>query len=418
MRLEGKIEKLRGNIEFEFNSEKFQEAGAVLSFHERDGVSLEWSGKQERLDQLQSIFGDFIFKVYIPDIQVVHNQIDGGGAHYRGIGSKLFTSYDNPDPRKIEYDKILIQFPYLHEYVGVAFQGWKQETNNDLCYEWKNCVLNFGDSFPKRSKVSIRISAIAENDFVTGVSLRPRPEIEVDFAVPVSFDVANAHATSLRELFEMLSTRPCGVLTTRYLRDDSCIVLREPLGNRGFGTKTSHPLKLRYEHCSSYLPQMIGTWLSKIGKSPAIENLLRLLYYPDLPIDLRYFMAFSALGYLNVEQRHKGQHRAKIPEIEQLKAFNAWWDILVPNISRIELDKYLGRVANTRHNFAHLSRPDHEVLAENRDLVRGYNQLHVLARACLFKSMGLPDQECEEYIRSLTQYLDRHFGSVPEYLLT
>jgi len=418
MRLEGEIEKVRGTLEFESSSQSFRETGALLSFHERDGVSVEWSGTDARLTQLQSISGDFSFKVFIPELRVVHSQTDGGGSHYRANGAELFTSYDCPDPRGREFDKVLIQVPFLHEYVGVSVPGWKQEANYDLSYEWKNSVFHFGNSFPHDSTISIRISAVAKNDLVTGISLRPRPEIEVDFAVPISFDIVKAYAVSLRQLFEMISSRPSTALTTRYYKRKTCVVLREPLGKRGFTTNTSHPLSLRYEHCGTHLPKMIGPWITKIGDSPAVENLLRLLYYPDLPIDLRYFMAFSALGYLNGEQRHDGQHRQKIKEIEHLKAFEAWWKILVPNANQKELEKYLVRVANTRHNVAHLSRPNHEVLSDDRDLLRGFNQLHALARACLFESMGLPAQECQNYVQSMALFLTKHFDPVPSELFT
>ncbi len=416
--LEGEIEKLRGTIQFLVDSESFRETGALLSFHNRDGVSLEWSGTEAPLDQLKSIKGDFIFRVYIPELHVMHGQIDGGGSHYRSSGEELFTSFDDPDPRGKLFTKVLINVPLLHEYIGVSFPSWKPQANYGLSYEWKSSVIQLGDSLPYASSASIHIYARAENDLVNGVSLRPRPQLVVDFTEPIPFDAVNTYAASIRNFFEILSTRPTAELTTRFYKDQSCVVLREPIGKRSLGTKTSHPLSLKYEHCGSHLPQMIGPWLTKIGLSPAVDNLLRLLYYPDLPMDLRYFMAFSALGYLNVEQRHGGNHRDKIKEIEHLQAFDAWWKILIPNISQDQLERYLTRVANTRHNVAHLSRPNHEVLSEKNDLLRGFNQLHVLARACLFECMGLPRQECDQYVQSLSSYLIKHFNKVPTGLLT
>lgn len=418
MMLEGDIEKLRGTLEFQFNSQVLRESGALLSFHNRNGVSLEWSGTEAPLDQLQAITGDFIFKVFIPELRVVHSQIDGGGSHYRGNGAQLFTSFDDPDPRGQLFTTVRINMPLLHEYIGVSVPSWKSQVDYGLSYEWVSSNIKLGDAFPQGSSISVHTSAIADNDQVTGVSLRPRPQLIVEFASPISFDSANTYATSLRALFEMLSSRPTSELTTRFYKDESCVVLRESIDKRSPGTRTSGPLSLRYKHCGSHLATMIGPWLTEMGRSPAVDNLLRLLYYPDLPIDLRYFMAFSALGYLNVEQSHGGKHRAKIKEIEHLQAFESWWKILVPNTSQNELEKYLTRIANTRHNVAHLSRPNHEVLSGKKDLLRGFNQLHVLARASLFKNLGLPPQECERYIQSLSQYLTDHFDSVPTNLLT
>lgn len=417
MMLEDKIDRLRGSLRFDVGAESFHEKGVLLSFDNQKGVVLEWSGAQAPLDELQAIQGSFIFKVFIPQVRVVHNQIDGGGAHYRGTGSELFTSFDNPDPRGRAFTKAWLKTPLLHEYVDVSVPSWKQKTDYSLSYQWENSLIPLGELTAGSAKIWIRISARAENDLVQGISLKPRPELGLEFEQPIPFDEIRDHSELLRELFEILSSRPCGERTTRFYANDNCVVLREPLENRNFGSQPKNPLRLEYARCGPYLGQMIGPWFSKVGRSPAVENLLRLLYYPDLPIDLRYFMAFSALGYLNVEQRHAGNHRAKIREIEHLKAFHKWWQLLVPNANAAELEHYLQRVANTRHDIAHLSRAPHEILIERNDMLRAYNQLHVLARACLFESMGLPDVECQRYVRSLANYLMSHFGPVSEGLL-
>lgn len=417
MMLEGKIDRLRGSLDFNVGGASFKETGVLLSFDNQKGVVLEWSGTEARFDELRAIQGSFIFNVFIPAVRVVHNQIDGGGSHYRGTGAELLTSFDNPDPRGRAFDKAWLQVPLLHEYVNVSVPSWNQQADYSLSYQWENTLIPIGELIDGSAKISIRISARAENDHVHGISLKPRPEMGFEFTNPIHFDVIRDRSERLRELFEILSTRPCSERTTRFFDNDNCVVLREPVKNRSHDTQSNLPLRLPFARCSPYLLQMIGPWFNQVGSSPAVENLLRLLYYPDLPIDLRYFMAFSALGYLNVEQRHAGNHRTKIKEIDHLKAFNAWWEILVPNANGAELDHYLNRVANTRHDIAHLSRPPHEILSKRRDMLRAYNQLHVLARACLFENMGLPHAECERYVTSLAIYLEKHFGPVPPALL-
>jgi hypothetical protein len=404
-------------LDFSVGAVSFHEEGVLLSFDNQKGVVLEWSGAEARFEELQAIQGSFIFKAFIPSVRVVYNQIDGGGSHYRGTGAEVLISFDNPDPRGRAFTKALLKTPLLHEYVRVSVPSWKQKADYSLSYQWENSLIPVGDLIAGSAKIWIRISAHAENDPVHGVSLKPRPELGLEFAEPIPFEEIRDNSELLRELFELLSGRPCGERTTRFYDNDICVVLREPLENRSLGTQTNPPLRLDYALCGPYLGEMIGPWFNKVGRSPAVENLLRLLYYPDLPIDLRYFMAFSALGYLNVEQRHAGNHRAKIKEIEHLKAFHKWWEILVPNASAAELEHYLNRVANTRHDIAHLSRPPHEILSERHDMLRAYNQLHVLARACLFESMGLPHVECELYVSSLANYLESHFGPVSAALL-
>lgn len=415
--LEGKIEGLRGFVDFTVGAESFHEKGVLLSFDNRKGVVLEWSGAEARFDELRAIQGSFVFKVFIPSVRVVHNQIDGGGSHYRGTGAELFTSFDNPDPRGRAFTKSLLKIPLLHEYVKVLVPSWKQKADYSLSYQWENTLIPVGELTPRSAKIWIRIAAHAENDLVHGISLKPQPELGLEFAEPTSFDEIRDHSKLLRELFEILSTRPCGERITRFYSQDSCVVLREPLESRSLVNQSNLPLRLKYDLCGPYLKDMIGPWFNEVGRSPAVENLLRLLYYPDLPIDLRYFMAFSALGYLNVEQRHAGNHRAKIREIEHLKAFLTWWELLVPNANAAELEQYLNRVANTRHDIAHLSRPPHEILSERHDMLRAYNQLHVLARACLFESMGLPNLVCQEYVMSFANYIEKQFGAVSAALL-
>ena len=415
--LEGKIEGLRGSLEFEFNTRRFRETGVLLSFHEQNGVSLEWTGSDARLDQLQSLTGEFTFRVFIPSVQVVHNESDGGGAHFRCNGPELCTSFENPDPRGRRFSMVWINVPLLHKYMNVAVPGWQSNENYDRLFEWKDANFSLGDSFPENASIVIRITSVAENDRGSGISLRPRPQVGITFENPIDYDVARPYAAALRDLFEILSSRPSEELTTRFYTESECVVLREPLGKRSLGTSASTPLSLTYGLCSPHLPQMITPWLTKIGRSPAVSYLQQLLYFPALSLDLRYFMAFSALGYLNVEQRHGGNHRKKIPEIEHLNAFDAWWRLLVPNVSSAELGRYLSRVANTRHDIAHLSRPKHQILSEKEDLLRGFNQLHVLARACLFESIGLPPPVCESYVRSMSAYLANHFDPVPAKLL-
>lgn len=415
--LEGKIEDLRGSIQYKCASQEHKATGAVLSFDKHDGVKLEWTGKENLIVTLKEIEGAFLFKVFIPILDVVQNRTDNGGTHFEAIGPELFASFENADPRGRQCSKLWVNYPLLNQYINSAIPSWNHKGNYNFSYDWEAVNLRLGGAFPESASVSICINAIAENNLFSGVSLRARPQIEVDFAAPIQFESARRYGSLLRELFEILSSRPSEELVTRFVLDAAIVVLREPIGGRDLNLNLRIPRNLEYSLCTAFLPAMISEWIIKIGRSPAASHLLRLLYYPDLPIDLRYFMAFSALGYLNVEQSHAGNHRSKIPELDHLRAFNAWWNILVPNVDDLKLGKYLERVANTRHNIAHLSRPAHQILSSENDLLRGFHQLHVLARACLFECLGLPRAECLAYVRSQSEWLLKDFGPVPPSLL-
>jgi hypothetical protein len=416
MMLEGKIEDLRGSIQYKCASQEHKATGAVLSFDKHDGVKLEWTGEENLVVTLKEIEGAFLFNVFVPILDVVQNRTDNGGTHFEAIGRELFASFENADPRGRQCSSLRVNYPLLNQYINSTIPSWNPRGNYNFSYNWETVNVSLGVAFPEGASVSICINAIAENNLFRGVSLRARPQIEVEFDAPIQFENARSYGSLLREFFELLSSRPSEELVTRFVLDASIVVLREPIGRRDLNMNLRIPLTLQYSLCARSLQSMIRVWLTKIGRSPAASHLLRLLYYPDLPIDLRYFMAFSALGYLNVEQNHAGKHRPKIRELDHLRAFNAWWNILVPNVDNLRLGKYLERVANTRHNIAHLSRPDHQILSSENDLLRGFHQLHVLARGCLFKCLGLPSAECLTYITSQSGRLLKEFGPVPQSL--
>lgn len=406
---------IRGSIEFDCDGKRYTAEGAVLQFNEKDGVNLTWTGDAPWQEPLPIVRGLFpIGAVAIPDLRMKARQSNAGGDHYTYFGTELYSGYGVDEAYNAPVKKAYVPVPMLHIYLHRQLIQWSRPTMDSIRYEARTIRLPLGRVAHLAADCNIIVEALSNSSVETGARITPLPGVELIFEEPAPANERVKEAMQVKEFFELLLYRPNEEDYLQLHAERTQLRFRRSLETSVPSMPSSIPWELPIRLCEEYLPTMLAAWLGRFQNSRAIDHLQRLMRYPNLPLDMRYFMAFTALGLLTVETTHGKDPRKKVREIEHLRTNAELWRLLLSEEVDEKVDRYWVRLAETRHDFAHLSKPPAEVLTERKDLGRAMMQLVCIARARLFKHLGLPDDHVVTYMRGVRAQLDKRYGLVPD----
>lgn len=157
-------------------------------------------------------------------------------------------------------------------------------------------------------------------------------------------------------------------------------------------------LQLPWNECKAHLDKLLGCWMLLDLKSPWMDNLLRVMRFRDLPADVRFFMAYTALQGIDAELAGRSIGKRRGTEAELLwDDFKVYWGhLLVPrstsrdNAQIIQdFRNYTDLLVKTRHHIAHLSKSSKEILAD-RALEAGFVRIIMLLKSLFMDKAGVP----------------------------
>ncbi len=413
-----------GTIHLELDGVARSYQNVLLRFEPISGVVLEWTQTENLPDTLALVTGQFsIGRIAVRDLRYAGMDVNSGGARIRYRANAMDSSTWLPSVVDVEVTEVFISVPMLHEYMRrQPVVGLYEEVNEQRSwhgYSAQDINVPVGGITAMAAMCALNVYAEGKGEPGLAWTITPVPRVDLRFNQPVPLNDQRAAVMKVRAFMEILMYR---VNTDHQIqfRDLTAHIIKHRfvLGQQSQPKEVTSPWELPFSLCEAHIAVLLNSWLERFADSREVDYLMRLLHYSNLPIDMRFFMAFTALGILNVNTTEGLNPKSKLPqgEVGHLRMNLEAWKVLVPDRDESSLDRYFTRIANTRHDIAHLSREHHEVIRNDRDKGRAMMQLVSIARSRLFEHMGLPSAQVNSYLEVMATKLRGRFHEVPDEL--
>lgn len=237
-----------------------------------------------------------------------------------------------------------------------------------------------------------------------GFDVRPRHRVILELDESVTHDVIRPHAKYMSTFWEFMLHRPIHpgqvMYKSRHHHDFIRHMFKESTDD---GTPKasfqSGLLQMPWYACAPYLPQLLQRWTRLKHDSPWMDNLMRVIHYRDMPTDVRFFMAYTAvqgfaveLGKVNTLSRRSGSE-----EDRMWTDLESYWNyVLFPMKGKGR--EYTDRLVRTRHHFAHLSRANEDILKMDEEFSLAFFRLMVVLKVMFMDASGVPDKDWQHLL--------------------
>ncbi|MEO7082309.1 MAG: hypothetical protein ABIY71_12305, partial [Flavobacteriales bacterium] len=139
--------------------------------------------------------------------------------------------------------------------------------------------------------------------------------------------------------------------------------------------------------------QLLHKWLLLDQDSAWMENLMRVIQFREMPADIRFFMAYTALQGFG-EELGKGPllKDSTVKEKARVwKAFEVYWRHLLFPLKEPP-EAYVMRLIRTRHHFAHRSNAKEDILRTFEEYSAGFFRIMIVLKVMFMDAAGVPEE--------------------------
>lgn len=393
-----------GVLSFRSRKKKLDYPGCSFKFNTEHGGTLEvpmniiW---KNRIDHVVVSTDERCF--YIPKLfPRAGYRLDGHLVNQFQF-SQIIQGMLTIDPRKIEYDLVLLE---MNKGIGYYFGNIPivdhvETTRTTL--ECDESILSQG--YINGWNAESRVTGYCDVERSHGTyTLRPlhRTFLELDQKVDLSNVRDKARRVYL--FWCMLTHHPSAVLDVAFIDRKQGHVAQCRTRTKGDPQTTdawfqSSILEYRWTEIQSHIYPLMDMWIRLDIDSPWMENLIRLIEHRDLPVDVRFFMAYTTLQGFGQELEigrplRPTKNTKKIEEkVRMWEDYQIFWEnLLFGNNGTTE--QIVHRWVRTRHHFAHRSAPMNEdILRSKKEYEIAYFQIMAVLKTMFLQKVGVPTEE-------------------------
>lgn len=246
-------------------------------------------------------------------------------------------------------------------------------------------------------------------DGVTGgaFEIKPRHRVVLDFGESVTQEHLRKNVKHLSTFWEFMLHRPIHPGQVIYKsKHHGDFILHKFKESTDDGTPKAWfqtgLLQMPWNECVPHLSSLVQRWMRLDYSSAWMDNLMRLIHFRDLPTDVRFFMAYSALQGFAMELGLTGTlaPRGGYEEDRLWNDFKSYWGHLLFTI-KDGARSYTDRIVRTRHHFAHLSRTNEDILRKDEEFSIAFFRLMVILKIMFMDKAGV---EYKDWRRTLEQW--------------
>ena len=241
-------------------------------------------------------------------------------------------------------------------------------------------------------------------------AIKPRHRIVLDFGVSVNRDRLRDDVKHLSTFWEFMLHRPIHPGQVMYRsKHHGDFILHRFKESTDDGTPKAWfqtgLLQMPWNDCQPNLELLLQRWMRLDHGSAWMDNLMRVIHFRDMPTDVRFFMAYSALQGFAVEL---GVTKTLSPrggkeEGRLWNDFSPYWGHLLFPVKG-GARAYTHRLVRTRHHFAHLSRANEDILRKDEEYSLAFFRLMVVLKIMFMDKAGLEEKDWK---RTLEQWAVR-----------
>jgi hypothetical protein len=237
-----------------------------------------------------------------------------------------------------------------------------------------------------------------------GFDVRPRHRVIFDLHQSDTYDLLIPHVKYMSTFWEFMLHRPIHpgqvMYKSKHHRDFIRHMFKESTDE---GTPKAWfqtgMLQMPWDACAPYLPQLLQRWSGLKHDSAWMDNLMRLIHFRDMPTDIRFFMAYTAvqgfaleLGIVNTLSKRGGKEEDRL-----WGDFESFWNyVLFPMEAKARA--YTDRLVRTRHHFAHLSKANEDILKADEEYSLAFYRLMVILKAMFMDASGVPKKDWQHVL--------------------
>lgn len=301
---------------------------------------------------------------------------------------------DGDAPERVLLDRVEISVDTLGRFIGnhpIA------RTNPSSKHDELNCLkqdLYLTEVPLWQARAWLECGYDLDNLAGGGYEVRPQHKLILDLDVPVAYDGLRDKTKQLSTFWEFLMHRPMHPGQVIYRSKEHGRLVRhvfkdvaEPAS--GVAHFQTGLLSVDWEQVAPYLHLLLNQWVALDHLSAWMESLGRVIQYRELPVDIRLFMAYTALQGFSCELG-KGRPLNEGREKDRMwKDLRVYWDHLLFSMDG-DPEAYVDKLIDTRHHFAHLSKGNRDILRDFREQSAAYFRLMILLKVLFMDAAGIP----------------------------
>lgn len=319
---------------------------------------------------------------------------------------ELLESHQQAEPLKMLVDRAEFEVERLGNYIGhFPLERLNQGNRQEVLRCSKTDLLQV-DLPTWKAKAWIDVGFSTDQLSNGGFQVQPKYKVILDFERSMEHDLNRSCIKQLSTFWEFMLHRPIhpGLVIYRSKHHGDIIrhMFRESTvdGSAEASFQTGL-LQMPWESCQPYLSQLMQQWAALDHASPWMDNLMRLIHYRELPVDVRFFMAYTAVQGFAFELKKMPtlKRRAGKEEDRMWYDFQCYWDhLLFPMAGKSR--EYTDRLVRTRHHFAHLSRSGDDILKDEREFNHAFFRLMVIVKVMFMDASGVPSINWKKVIET------------------
>lgn len=353
-----------------------------------NSVSVTSHGAQFYIPQLRYQEGDFSEKQNINTFRF----------------DELLMSHQLASPEQLLIDRAEFEVARLGNYIGHFPIDRRREGKREDELTCSSKVLHEVELPNANAKAWIDGGYDLSEHTGGGFEVRPRHRLILDLDQSVTHVLIRSHAKHLSTFWEFMLHRPIHPGEVFYRSKHHGDFIRHMFKE---STDDGTPkawfqtglLQMPWETCAPHLPQLLQRWANLKHDSPWMDHLMRLIHFRDMPTDVRFFMAYTAvqgfaleLGKVNTLAKRNGKE-----EHRMWGDFECYWGHLLFPL-KAKAREYTDRMVRTRHHFAHLSKGQEDILRSDEEYSLGFFRLMVVLKVMFMDTSGVPDGDWKHVI--------------------
>lgn len=309
----------------------------------------------------------------------------------------MLVSPANCPVAEVEVDRAEFEVERLGNYIGQYPVSRSKVGGREEVVHCTGMILHEIDLKQLNARAWIDAGYRLSQTTNTGFEAIPVHKVILDLGKAIPIDEFSRYVRQLAYFWEFMLHRPVlpGSVIYRSKHHGHFVrhMFKEAPEARDPGSSfQTGLLQMPWSTCAPHLPLLLERWMTLDLASAWMNNLMRLIHFREMPSDIRFFMAYTALhGFASELKGMPTLAKRSGKEEDKLwNDFEGYWERILFLMAG-EAHAYTDRLVRTRHHFAHLSRGEEDILKSDQEFSYAYFRMVAVLKIMYMDSSGVPE---------------------------
>lgn len=376
---------------------------AILRFNHDNGGVLEVPLDAIYSDGLQNVrFTNLSNHIFLPLLFYRSAENRTSLTRNEFVFNELLLSHGPWLPQNISFSRVEFEVDHMRHYFGMQPIEQLANTGEPLQIRalTEMLVTEAVDQWNAKMFVKAQGKVVSQPD--ASILVRPTFNVGLAFKDTCTFAAASNALFQLTTFWEFMTQRPVSPTRVVYHGDpmlSPALYLSKSSPAASFDIHWfSGQGQMHWGLCSQWVGDLARKWASLDMRSPWMDNFVRLINHSNLPSDVRFIMAYTALqGFGEELGLARPLKKRGLEEDRMWSDFERFW-LVGLGLDKMAAQRYTEKLVRTRHHFAHLSKRDEDILKTTNEYAIAYLNLMNTIKAMFLVAVRVPAKEWQSIL--------------------